>query len=79
MAKAGTINAITAKKLVTDLERIEQLKMQILRHLPDGVLPYGSELWWQREILTGEEEIKKGKYKTYDNAKDLIADLHKGI
>lgn len=79
MARLITVNTSTAKKLVNELEQLEELKKHILRLLPDGVLPHGSKLWWEKEVLQGEEEIKKGEFKTYKNVKSLISDLHKGI
>lgn len=74
-----SINTTTARKLVIELERFEQLKSHILRLLPDGTIPYGSKLWWEKEVLNGEEEIEKDKFKTYKTSDTLIEDLHKGV
>ncbi|OGE18344.1 hypothetical protein A2769_01505 [Candidatus Daviesbacteria bacterium RIFCSPHIGHO2_01_FULL_37_27] len=79
MTKSITIDNTTAKKIIKDLESFEILKASILNLLPEGVFSYGSKLWWEKETLVGEEEIKKGKYKTYKNTHSLIDDLHKGI
>lgn len=79
MAKTIVIDTNIAKKLVVELERFEELKNHVLRLLPEEVVPYGSKLWWTKEILSGEADIKKKKYKMYTDAKDLILDLHKGL
>ncbi|MBI2074463.1 MAG: hypothetical protein HYT83_01355 [Candidatus Levybacteria bacterium] len=79
MSKSTTIDTTVIKKLINELEHLEELKLHILRIIPEDMLPYGSKLWWEKEVLNGEEEIKKGKFKTYKNAKMLIADLRKGI
>ena len=79
MNKTAMIDANAAKRIISELERIEEFKAQIIRLIPDGVLPYGSRLWWEKEALAGEEDIEKGKYKTYKNSKLLIDDLHKGV
>ena len=79
MTKAITIDNTTAKKIVKELESLEALKASILNLLPEGIFSYGSKFWWEKEILAGEDDIKKGKYKTYKNADLLIDDLHRGI
>ncbi len=79
MAKTATINAATAKKIIAGFEEFEELKKQVLLLIPEKFIPYGSKLWWQKEVLGGEDEIRKGKVKEYRNAKSLISDLHKGI
>lgn len=78
MTKSATINTATAKKLAAQLEQFEELKTHILRLLPDGIIPYGSKLWWEKETLIGDESITNGEFKSYKNPKALIADLHKG-
>ena len=79
MTKTAVIDTEVAKRIISELEKIEQFKAQIIHLIPDNVLPYGSKLWWEKEALAGEEEIKKGRYKTYKNAHSLIDELHKGI
>ncbi len=79
MAKVLSIDINTAKKIISDLEQLEELKRRILRFLPEEIIPYGSRLWWDKEIITGEEEIKKREFKTYKNPKTLLSDLHKRL
>lgn len=82
-SRAKTIDAKTAKEILAEIEMYQKgladLRRKLLLVLPEKFLKYGSELWWEKTTLKGEEEIKKGNYKVYKNAKDLIADLHKGI
>ncbi len=79
MSKTLIIDSATAKKIIKELERLENLKTNLLILLPEAVIPYGSKLWWEKEVLKGELVIKKGKFKTYTSSKDLISDLHQGI
>ena len=77
MAKTATINTATAKKIIIGLERIDDFKKQILLSLPDGILPYGSKLWWEKEALEADEDIKTGRvHGPFKNADDLIKSLH---
>lgn len=79
MSKSASIDIKTAEKLVREIESFEEIKKHILQLLPEEVIPYGSKLWWEKEMIGGEEIIKKGKYKVYKNPQLLISDLHKGI
>lgn len=78
MAKQIAINATMAKKIISDLEQFENLKTHILRLIPENVIPYGSKLWWEKAELEADEDIKAERYTTYNNAKELIKDLHAG-
>jgi len=77
--KTPTIDLKTAELLFTEVQRMEkalaQIKGKILQLLP---AKYGSDLWWEREIKEGLNEIKMGKYEVYGNVKSLINDLHEG-
>lgn len=78
MAKTNALSIARAKKIVSELEKIEELKKEVLRLLPNGIIPYGSKLWWEKEELMANEDIKKGKvYGPFDNASDLVKSLHK--
>ncbi len=78
MAKAATISGTTAKKLVREIEEFEELKQYVLRSIPDNILPYGSKLWWEKENLEADEDIKKGRvHGPFKTADTLIKSLHK--
>lgn len=79
MGKVTTITPTIAKKIISELEEFEALKKNILLHLPQELIPYGSKLWWEKEVLNGEKEIKSTTIKTYKNAPLLLDDLHKGM
>lgn len=77
MSDAVNINSNIARDLITS---IRELKAEIssLKKILKGSV-YGSEEWWAEEIRKGEDDITSGNYKSYKNAKSLIADLHKSI
>lgn len=71
MAKAVTIDTSTAKKLVKELEHFEKVKTRILSLLPGDMVPYGSKLWWEKEELEADEDIKKGRVAKMSSLNDL--------
>lgn len=76
MGKSATIHITTAKKLLSELEEFEKLKVRILKLIPESMIPYGSTLWWEKSEMEADEDIKSGRYAVYKNADDLIKDLH---
>jgi len=78
MSKAISIDTKLAEKLLREIESFEEIKKHILQLIPEDVIPYGSKLWWEKEMINGEAAIKKGEYKIYKSTKLLLADLHKG-
>lgn len=81
--KTVTLDLETAKLFLKETEvlkeSVKNLRQRLLLSLPEKFLKEGSDLWWEREVWIGEEEIKKGQYETYKSAKHLIADLHRKI
>lgn len=76
-----TLDLNTARVFLEEIESfrkaLSDLRQKIVLSLPEKFLKEGTNLWWEREVLEGDEEIKRGKYKVYKSAKTLIADLHK--
>jgi hypothetical protein len=72
MSKTATINPTKAKQLTIKLEKLDELKRQVLLLLPDGALPYGSKLWWEKEELEADRDIKAGRVKKFKSAQDAI-------
>lgn len=81
-------DAITVKKSVLDdiLEQLGALQRKVLAlkrtktqsaTIKKKTIKYGSEEWWDKEMKLADEDIKKGRYKTFNSAKELIADLKK--
>lgn len=68
MSQSITISQTEYEKL---LERISRLEKTIRKLLKKKEPEYGSDKWWDEEIKKGEEDIKKGRYQTFSNAKDL--------
>lgn len=64
------------QQIVNRVSKLEEEIKEIKRIL--NLIPYGSDIWWQKEILAGEKEIAEKRFKRYHKASDLIADLHKG-
>lgn len=77
MAKSVTITHTTAKKLIQEIERFEEMKVRILRLIPEELIPYGSKLWWEKEILEAEKEIRSGKFKELHSVDDIDKPLNK--
>ena len=75
MNKTASIDIKTAEKLVREIEGFEELKKHILKLLPEDVIPKGSNLWWEKEMLDGEEDIKKGNYTIVSDKKELMGHL----
>lgn len=78
MAQAISINTELAKKILSAVEEIKSEVVKLRKELRNTTLAYGSDAWWEQEILSGEEQIKKGEFKSYKKASQLIADLHQG-
>lgn len=79
MTHAITVDTKTVEKI---LSRLDELKRDI-NELKDKLLkeeaPYGSNAWWEKEEEKATEDIKKGRYKVFNKAEDLINDLHKSL
>lgn len=76
MSQTVTIDTVTAKKLVENLENLESLKTKILDLLPLSFLSRGSSLWWEKADKEGLSDYKSGKYKSFANVKTLIKELN---
>lgn len=67
-----TLEALKKKGLTT-------VRNKLLLALPERFFKEGSDLWWEREELLADEDIKYGRVsKGYDNAEELIAALKRG-
>ena len=64
------------QQIVNRINKLEEELKEIKRVL--DLIPYGSDAWWQEEILTGEKEIAQKRFRKYRKASDLITGLHKG-
>ncbi len=73
-------NETTMISLLNDLATLSQaaksVREKLLKIVP---VKYGSDLWWEKETEKSLEDYKQGKYKVYNNAKDLVNDLHNGV
>lgn len=76
--QAVSINSKIVKDMLTTLREIKE-DVARLRKKIELEPPYGSDEWWEREVLEGEREIRAGKYRTYKSTNELIKDLHKGV
>lgn len=74
-----TIDTKTAESIFSEISLIEK-RLSVLRKKVMEFVPasYGSDAWWEKEIEGAQQEIKEGKYTVYNNAHDLIKDLHAG-
>ena len=64
------------------LSRIDKLERDLeeIKKLLAGKTPqWGSDAGWIREVGEGEVQIRSKRFKTYKDAKGMIADLHRGI
>ena len=78
MSQAITVTPKTIEEILSRLDRITKDITTIKARLFEQEPKYGSDAWWDKEIKEGLEEVKQGKYTVYENAKDLIKDLHAG-
>jgi len=51
--------------IINTLGRVEQELKEIKKLLKKSLPAYGSDAWWEKEIISGEEQIKKGRFKNY--------------
>lgn len=67
----------TARALTAAAKKLESLSRSLRKQVID---PSQAWFWtkeWQEAERKADEEIKAGRYTTYDSVDDLIADLHK--
>ncbi len=79
MAQTVSIDAKTIQRILADLDNLRKDMAAVKEKLFDKEPPYGSDEWWKWADKKGREDIKEGRYKTFSNAEDLIADLHKSL
>ena len=77
MAQNISIDAKTAEKILSRLEQLSEDMKEIKEKLSQP--SYGSEEWWKLSDRKASEDIQTGKYEIFDNADDLIKDLHKNL
>lgn len=74
-----TIDTKTAESIFSEIALIEKrlsvLRKKVMQFIPAS---YGSDRWWEKQEALADKEINEGKYTVYENAQDLIADLHAG-
>ena len=75
MNQTVVLHPTETKKIVKQLEQFDDLKTVLLKLLPESSFNQGSNLWWQKQILTGDEAIQKGDYQTFENPQDFISHL----
>lgn len=73
-----TVPAKTFEKILSRLDQLTKEVQAIKNRLFEEEPPYGSDEWWEWSDKKAQEDIKAGRYTTYDHVKDLIRDLHQG-
>lgn len=72
MPNTVSVNAKTINHIVAQLDKlardVEAIKARVFTQEP----PYGSDLWWEKEIEEAEETIRKGKGIKFNSAKEAI-------
>jgi len=57
-------------------EKLEELKKNFFLSVPEKlaerIFPKGSSLWWEWSDTLAQEDIKKGKYKSFDSPERLF-------
>ncbi len=79
MAQTVTLDIKTIERIFTEFARLHKDMAELKEKLLDKEPPYGSDEWWEWSDRKAREDIKEGRYKTFSNAEDLIADLHKSL
>ena len=75
-----TLNVTISKRTAVDFlvakrpsgAVVKELKMWLLKSLPDSFLKEGSELWWEREQLLADEDIKAGRVTKFENIDQMV-------
>jgi hypothetical protein len=65
------LDAVSARTLVQELERLEEIRTTLLRIIPEPFLAKGSDLWWEKSDLEASEDIEKGRYTPIKNHQHL--------
>lgn len=65
------------QQIADRLSRVEQ-EVKTIKSILKTAPIYGSDYWWEQEIISGEKQINEGKFTTYKIASQLLSDLHKG-
>ena len=78
MNQTITVSTKTVDKILARLDSLTHEVKTIKEKLFEEEPPYGSDEWWEWSDRKAMEDIKAGRYKTYNNVKDLIKDLHAG-
>lgn len=70
-----TIDSKTIKTLLEEMEYyrrgLTNLRKKLLRIIPEGMVSYGSDLWWEKSDEEATTSIKAGKGIVIRNRKDL--------
>jgi len=51
-----TLDAVSAKVLLKELEHLEEIRKTLLRIIPESFLSKGSDLWWDKSDLEALED-----------------------
>lgn len=73
-----TVPVKTFEKILSRLDQLVTEVAAIKHKLFEEEPVYGSNEWWEWSEKKADEDIKAGRYKTYNNINDLIQDLHQG-
>mgnify|MGYP001615346231 CR=1 FL=1 len=72
MANAVAVDAKTISTILTRLDKlvrdVEAIKTRVFEKQP----PYGSDMWWDKEMKEAEEAFRKGKGIKFNSAKEAI-------
>ena len=66
-----TLNTNQAKLLVDELYKLDEVKKNLLRIIPESYLKYGSDLWWQKSDLQAQEDINNRRFRTIKSHRGL--------
>jgi len=78
-----TVDSKAIKSILEEMEfyrrGIANLRKKLLKILPEEMLSYGSDLWWEKSEFEADMDIKKGNIsKKYAEMDELLTDLQKG-
>lgn len=59
--QAITLDAVSARLLVQELGRLEEIRKTLLKIIPESFLVKGSTLWWEKSDTEALEDAEKGR------------------
>lgn len=76
MTQTITVEKKLLENILSQLKEVKSELKSLRKNMRDLAPEYGSKSWWDKETREALKEYETGNYKSYNNADDLMKDLH---